>query len=460
MLCPICFDAEDICFPETDDADLWLIDLLQKEGVPATFFMTGDKFDVLLRRNRKDVLQALSKMEIAFHSTHHSKHPTVFEFSQGKDHLQAVEDLEAREFPAIRRMEEYFNRPIRVFGQTGCSYTPAMVEALSRHHMAYAYMPNVMGPESGIFWWKDCLVFPRAVELPGFEPALNEDETITRLLEDFDRKVSEVKARGLETVYFFAGHPIRMISKMFPDQSFGGLGVNGSLSDFSGFLYTREEIQQRLKNYRRIFRHLKSHHDLTLTTFAEIMEKVPNPSVAISPADLDHWCRKYTATPFHLTATPALTAAEAVHALGRIFLNPGQRDHLNRVSPYGPLTMPKESAANYRVRRTELTKALPAFLQVTEQTERLPAEVQVDHAKMGLGHFARALANFHQNPELEETTVFSEFPFLSTGPYAAGQVAEALYGWPIHDMNLDPSQAIRQTLLASWCMRPVKSNME
>ncbi|MBM4087326.1 MAG: hypothetical protein FJ272_21250, partial [Planctomycetes bacterium] len=63
----ICFDTEDAVNPEADDAALRLARIYSKAGIPACFFMVGEKARVLRERGRKDVLDALREHEIDYH---------------------------------------------------------------------------------------------------------------------------------------------------------------------------------------------------------------------------------------------------------------------------------------------------------------------------------------------------------------------------------------------------------
>lgn len=71
----IAFDTEDPINPESDDALLRLAQTYDKAGVPACFFMVGEKARILRERGRKDVLDALRKHEIDYHGNHWFEYP-------------------------------------------------------------------------------------------------------------------------------------------------------------------------------------------------------------------------------------------------------------------------------------------------------------------------------------------------------------------------------------------------
>src|SRR5437588_12641611 len=74
------FDTEDYIEPAADDAALRIANDLTAAGVQATFKLVGEKARILERRGRRDVIEALSKHAIGYHSNWHSVHPTPAEY--------------------------------------------------------------------------------------------------------------------------------------------------------------------------------------------------------------------------------------------------------------------------------------------------------------------------------------------------------------------------------------------
>src|SRR5947209_15829970 len=70
------FDTEDYILPASDDAALHVAQFLTRENVRGTFKVVGEKARTLEKRGRTDVIEALKKHEIGFHSNFHSVQPT------------------------------------------------------------------------------------------------------------------------------------------------------------------------------------------------------------------------------------------------------------------------------------------------------------------------------------------------------------------------------------------------
>src|SRR5215203_4174693 len=79
------FDTEDYILPASDDAALRLASWLTTQGVRATFKVVGEKARTLERRGRTDVIEALKKHEIGYHTDTHSQQPPIAVYLQNLD---------------------------------------------------------------------------------------------------------------------------------------------------------------------------------------------------------------------------------------------------------------------------------------------------------------------------------------------------------------------------------------
>src|SRR5207244_12441672 len=76
---PSC-DTDHTSLPESEDAAKRLAAFLTEQGIQATFKVVGEKARTLERRHRTDVIAALQKHAIGYHSNTHSQHPTPAEY--------------------------------------------------------------------------------------------------------------------------------------------------------------------------------------------------------------------------------------------------------------------------------------------------------------------------------------------------------------------------------------------
>src|SRR6266545_6004982 len=87
------FDTEDYTSPEPDTIILPLCRILEKRGIRATFKLIGEKARDLERKGQKDVLEALGRHDIGFHTTYHSQPPAVSAYLDRLDWDDGVEEF-------------------------------------------------------------------------------------------------------------------------------------------------------------------------------------------------------------------------------------------------------------------------------------------------------------------------------------------------------------------------------
>jgi peptidoglycan/xylan/chitin deacetylase (PgdA/CDA1 family) len=126
------FDEEDYILPQDDDATLRLAQLLTKLDVRATFKIVGEKARVLEQRHRTDVIAALKRHEIGYHSNTHSQQPTVAVYLQNAGWESGSAEFYRREMAGVRDIQRIFGVTPSCYGQPGSSWAPQTYPALRR----------------------------------------------------------------------------------------------------------------------------------------------------------------------------------------------------------------------------------------------------------------------------------------------------------------------------------------
>ena len=148
------FDTEDYITPASDDAALRIATDLTKLGVKATFKVVGEKARMLEVRGRKDVLQALSKHSIGYHSNYHSVHPTPSEYLRYFGFLEGAEEFQRREQPGALDIRRVFGTQPSCYGQPGSSWGPQNNLALRRMRIpVYLDEGSQVGLDGQPFWY-------------------------------------------------------------------------------------------------------------------------------------------------------------------------------------------------------------------------------------------------------------------------------------------------------------------
>ncbi len=129
------FDTEDYLLPADDDAALHLAGFLTHEDIRATFKVVGEKARTLERRKRDDVIDALKKHEIGFHSNWHSVQPSPAMYLSTLGWDEGVAEFDRREGPGRDDVERIFGRAPTCYGQPGSSWGPQSYGAMKKWGM-------------------------------------------------------------------------------------------------------------------------------------------------------------------------------------------------------------------------------------------------------------------------------------------------------------------------------------
>ena len=131
------FDTEDYLLPQDDDATKRLAEMLTRLGVRATFKIVGEKARVLESRGRRDVIAALKRHDIGYHSNTHSQQPTIAVYLQNAGWEDGRAEFYRREVQGVRDIEADLRRDaghVRAAGQrVGAADLPCAARFGDRH---------------------------------------------------------------------------------------------------------------------------------------------------------------------------------------------------------------------------------------------------------------------------------------------------------------------------------------
>jgi len=158
------FDTEDYLLPADDDATKRLCEMLTDRGIRATFKLVGEKARALEQRGRRDVLAALRKHAIGYHSDFHSVHPTPTEYLADCDWLEGVGEFARHERQGAADVRRILGvTTLACYGQPGSSWAPQAIAALRQIGVAPHDVPCYVdeGAQVGLneqpFWYAGAL---------------------------------------------------------------------------------------------------------------------------------------------------------------------------------------------------------------------------------------------------------------------------------------------------------------
>lgn len=151
------FDVEDFINDRSLDALHHILKLLRQRHLKGLFFITGHMAEKLARFPQ--VVDLLEEHEIGYHSTSHSVHPTIFEYTDVNDYQEACRVSLSREASHINPLsgavegtggiellkDVFSHKRIESFRAPGFSWSPPHLEALIHLGIKYDFSTDISG---------------------------------------------------------------------------------------------------------------------------------------------------------------------------------------------------------------------------------------------------------------------------------------------------------------------------
>ncbi len=446
----LCFDVEDPIAPEADDAALWMAEILAEYHLTGSFMVVGENARLWEQRGRRDVIEALKRHHLAFHSTWHSVHPTTTELCLDKDFAQGMEAVWEWDREGWQATERILGRPLLGWARTGNSWSPSVMGLMGRMGRAYAYS-QVCLPGHNVCWYGGCLGFYFDGGFGGFDTSFYEDALFTQRLERVQRQLDayiQSDRRGAEWLNFFICHPTRAISTEFWD---GVNFANGANPPRSAWKPAPQHdlalIPTMQANYRRLCDYLRSEDRLEIVGWGDLIRRYDGQRAFASHTELLQIARRIT-DERRVLFTDFFTAGEILLLLCQAAASPRTRYPCPTV--YGPLTMPPVSPTG-SLAAADVQAAATGVLEAAK-SGYLPAAIAVAGRTLGLGTYFVALAEALLGHS--EVSGPSDAPYPAEAEAVAQEVARALPDWIIHPINMDLSNILEQTRLQCWTLKP------
>jgi hypothetical protein len=209
------FDTEDYILPASDDATLRLARLLTREMIRAIFKIVGERALSFERRGRTDIIEALKKHEIGFHSRWHSVQPTPAMYLSNLGWDDGVAEFDRREKPGFDDVKRIFGSAPTCYGQPGSSWGPQSYGAMKQWGInVYLDVGSHVRLDDKPYYYGDALNFyqlehqlrARLDSLPALREA--EDRFLAA------RKKLQGEGGGIVSIYY---HPCEFVHKEFWD---------------------------------------------------------------------------------------------------------------------------------------------------------------------------------------------------------------------------------------------------
>lgn len=456
------FDTEDYVLPQSDDAALRLAEMLTRLGVTANFKLVGEKARVLEKRGRRDVIAALKRHEIGYHSNMHSGQPTPSVYLQHMGWDDGADEFHRREVNGVRDIERIFGVTPICYGQPGSSWAPQSYPALRKMGIRmYLDESGHVGIDDQPFYYGGIFNVTR-MRSNTLRLELGKSDNLARSKEKFAEIARRLTERGGGTISVYY-HPCEFVHKEFWD----GVNFRRGASPLPEELkappmQTVEEIERNYRDFEAFVTFLKAQRGVRFVTGAELM-KYYTDGTRTRVFQTDDVLKVARNVPneigyFNLAGTKDwLNAAESFALLNNALL--GQPASL----PISPIDGPSDSfKAGAGSRRPESIR-YPELLRTARDVDgflrahgRIPDQVWIGTSSLSPADYLATIGVV-----VEETIVKGQPPVqvvIRSGRFTAdAQVAtdsEKLWGWVIFPEGFHSPRIMEQAGLQAWTLKP------
>ncbi len=465
------FDTEDYLLPASDDAAKRLAELLSERGIRATFKVVAEKARVLERRGRTDVIAALNKHDIGYHTNFHSVHPAPAEYLADCGLLDGVAEFVRRERQGAADVRRIFGREsLACYGQPGSSWACQAMAALKDIGVKSVYVDegSHVGLDGKPFWFAGVLtVYDMSANVTRME--LHEANG----LEQANAKATEITRRlaaeggGLVSIYY---HPCEFVHRSFWDGVNFSHGANPPREQWKvPPQLAPDETEQAFARFAKYIDHIKA-LGVRFVTAGDLpaiyADRVRGEG--LTEAELLGLAKKLadpgtTGVDYQVLAGKAVSPADQFELLATAVgeLIDGRAVQFPRVAKglLGPDSPPGDAgAAGERI-------AWPAFRDATIDVRdylrahgRVPARVFVGAESVAPADFLAALAFAYQFEREHGKLPLDGVPLgkhlaVLTERHVAKDPA-GLFGWVIHKPGFRPTKILDVARLQAWTLKP------
>ena len=460
------FDTEDYILPQDDDATKRLAEMLTRLDVRATFKIVGEKARVLEERGRRDVIAALKRHDIGYHSNTHSQQPTIAVYLQNAGWDDGRAEFYRREAQGARDLRRIFGVDPVAYGQPGSAWAPQAYPALREMNIRmYLDESDHVGIDDQPFYYGGMLNVLKMrsnlarMDLNGGASLANGKATFTKVSE-------QLRSKGGGTISVFY-HPNEWVQTEFWDAVNFSRGANPVRADWKPpGTKPAAATEQAFNDFEQYIRFIKAQTGVRFVTATELMTIYEDRAMTrgFRREELLPLARAIEKEiTFQKMDGYALSAADAFGLLTEAVAAYIDRNQLPAATKVTPLFGPARTYAPPTTGTRSSTFAWAAFAQAVRDTadhcrtaHRLPDEVWIGSQSMSPADYLATLAH-----TVDDLIASGRTPTTVTrhdGRYTADRyVAEdspALWSWPIFPEGFHAPRIMELARLQAWTLKP------
>lgn len=453
------FDTEDYLLPASDDAALHLAKFLTAEDVRATFKVVGEKARTLEKRKRGDVIAALKKHEIGFHSNFHSTQPSPAMYLSQLGWDEGVREFDRREGPGRADVERIFGQAPSCYGQPGSSWGPQSYGAMSQWGMkVYLDAGSHVNLNDRPCYYCGTLNLYKLKHT--LRADLNNPRELPRAQERFAQARKELLAEGGGVVSIFY-HPCEFVHKKFWDGVNFSRGENPPREKWrQPPAKTEEETRSAYHVFEEYMRFIKRFPEVRFITASEAAKLYQDRARdrRFTPADLASIAKAVSEeVTFQTEKEYALSASEVFDLLTAYMTErPAEQLTLKRtpLGPSGRLPLLSESVTTDASQFQRTCRDVADYLQ---KHGRIPSAVWLGSRPVPPEAYLCTLARVARlrldGKELPETIEIKPAK-LAAARYVSDDDPKKLWGWIIFPPGFRAPALMELAKKQAWTLKP------
>jgi hypothetical protein len=475
------FDTEDYMLPASDDSAKRIAEMLTERHIRATFKVVGEKARTLERRRRYDVINALKKHTIAYHSNFHSVHPTPTEYLADCGWLDGIAEFVRREGPGAADVRRIFSvKTLACYGQPGSSWAPQAVAALRQIGVASHGVPCYVdeGDDVGLnhqpFWYDNALtVFDMGENCTRME--LHDPAAVQPGEQAFAAVVQGLRKAGggLISIYY---HPCEFIHQKFWDAVNFSRGANPPREQWKAPpMRSQAEIDGAFARFGQYIDYIRSFPNVHFITASDLPEVYPDlvrspgaPAIDLATLASNLVANGSVEVNFQTLGNRSYSVADQFEllALADNTLLSGEAPAfpLPARGLFGPDSPPPPPGQLTHLTWPGFRDALRDVVNFIQTQHRVPARVFIGADPIAPARFLVAMAqvyNAHLRDgrlPLEEGIALGPKPELLPAHDIAKDTPGLFGGWIIHKPGLRAPKLLALARLQTWTLKPAMRN--
>ena len=458
------FDYENYVNPNADEAGQLYADLLARHGVRGCFMVVAERARALRARGRLDVVRALRRHDIAYHTDLHDVDPTPTERLDPLDWKAGLEYVLTTEVGGIRAVEEIFDQFPSAFTQPGSAWAPQMFVA-ARMLGIPVMTDSPFEASPGVPLW-----YCGALHVDyhqGLERYFDVENRLEAMRRDFAALCDARK--GTDAAIVICTHPTQLTLSAWPRRPAAYLGRSPREVWTPGPERSREFVSSFLGDLGDYLDFIVKEAKADVVTYRELHQGyLEGPRDWLPIADVVGLARVVSSRLTYQRhgeawLSPAEVFGLVAHALAHHARQGALPDRLPPRRLLGPVDPPPERGAERpAVGSRLLLQACEDISWAMERSGCLPGRVAVGGIQMGPGQFLGAMAAllvhlWESGPsaELPDRVPAGEqpdLPEIAAGPPFTGLAFKGT--WRAFPPDFEGANVLRWARLQAWSAKP------